>query len=632
MVSINIFSWASLEPRPEEYHFAQLDRIMDLLAEHGIMADLATATASPPTWMSRVYPQMLPVTSSGGRLSHGSRQHYCPNSPDYRRKAAMLVERLAERYHAHPALRMWHVNNELGCHVSTCYCDTCAEAFRAWLQERYQSLEELNASWGTAFWSQHYYAWEDILPPRATPTHHNPGQMLDYWRFMSDSLLSCYRQEAEILRRVTPEVSVTTNFMVAHKPVDGFAWAPHLDIISIDQYPHITDPAWEWALTHDVMRSLKGGRPHLVMEQSASQVNWRPQNPHKRPDVLYLQSMQSVARGADGVLYFQWRQSEAGGELFHGAMLSHEGSEHTRIFQQVARVGADLQRLSPAVVGSRIENEVALVMDWQNWWAVEYQPAPSDLVRYWEELKASYQALYNLNAGVDVVQPDADLSRYRLVVVPLLFLLRPGAAANLERFVARGGILLTTFFSGIVDERYHAALGGYPGQLRKLLGLRVEEFDPILAEMSNQVVIEEGVLKGIYPSSLWGEYLHLEGAQAVGTFASDYYTGQPALTVNSYGAGQAWYLATHASADLLVSLLRHLAEQAHVEPILAAPSGVEVTRRRRPDGSPIYFILNHTTELARLSLPTGTFRSLLDEREVSGEAEVAPRACVVLLA
>ncbi len=631
MVSINIFSWASLEPRPEEYHFAQLDRIMDVLAEHGIMADLATATASPPTWMSRAYPAMHPVTSTGVRLSHGSRQNYCPNSPDYRRKAAMLVEQLAERYRAHPALKMWHVNNEYGCHISACYCDVCAEAFRVWLQERYQSLEELNVAWGTNFWSQHYYAWEDILPPRATPTFHNPGQMLDYWRFVSDSLLVCYRQEAEILQRVTPEIPVTTNLMVPHKPVNAFSWAPYMDIISFDQYPPLTVQSWETALNHDLMRSLKGGQPHLIMEQSPSQVNWMAQNPHKRPGVLYLQSMQAVARGADGVLYFQWRQSEAGAEMFHGSVVSHEGSEHTRVFQQVARVGADLQRLSPAVAGSRVESSVALVMDWQNWWAVEYRPAPSDQLNYWEELKSSYQALYKMNVAVDVVQPDADLSRYRLVIAPLLFLLRPGVAANLERFVARGGVLLSTFFSGIVDQRNHATLSGYPGELRKLLGIHVEEFDPLLPQMGNQIIIENGALKGVYPATLWGEYLHLEGAQAVGTFASDYYAGRPALTVNSYGEGRAWYLATHGSDELLAHLLNQLCQEARVEPVLAAPAGVEVTRRRRSDGRPVYFVLNHTAETARVTLPAGQFRSLLDERELCGEAEIAAHASLVLL-
>jgi beta-galactosidase len=223
MVSVNIFSWAALEPQQHTYRFDQLDRIMDMLAEHRVAADLATATASPPTWMSRLYPNMLPVTRDGKRFSHGSRQHYCPNSLDYRREAAELVRRLAERYAQHPALTMWHVNNEIGCHVSHCYCDRCAEAFRGWLQTRYGSLDALNDAWGTDFWSQRYYAWEDILPPRLSPAQNNPGQCLDYQRFMSDALLGRYLNEANILREITPDIPLTTNLMVGFKPADYFA-------------------------------------------------------------------------------------------------------------------------------------------------------------------------------------------------------------------------------------------------------------------------------------------------------------------------------------------------------------------------------------------------------------------------
>lgn len=630
IVSINIFSWATLEPRPEEYHFAQLDRIMDLLAEHGVMADLATATASPPTWMSRLYPAMLPVTRSGVRLSHGSRQHYCPNSQDYRRKAAMLVEQLARRYRTHRALAMWHINNEYGCHVPACYCDECAEAFRTWLQERYQSLEDLNAAWGTAFWSQRYIAWEDILPPRAAPAQNNPGQVLDYWRCMSDALLACYLLEAEILRRLTPAVPLTTNFMVAHKATDYFAWAKHLDLISFDQYPTLSTPAWEMALTHDVMRSLKGGQPHLVMEQAPGQVNWMEQNPQKRPGELRLQSMQAVARGADGVLYFQWRQSAAGAEMFHSAVVPHEGSEHGRLFGEVARIGAELQRIAPEVTGSRIEAAVGLLMDWQNWWAVEYQPGPSNRVKYWPQIKTSYRPLYALNVPIDIVSPDADLGRYRLLVAPLLFLLRPGVAANLKAFVRRGGVLLTTFFSGLVDHRSHVAAGGYPGELRDLLGIHVEEFDPLLESMQNAVKIEQGPLLGVYPCTLWGEVLHLEGAQAIGTFASDYYADQPALTMHSYGQGSAWYLATQGSDELQDRLARLLCQQAGVDPGPGAASGVEVTFRQRSDGRRVCFLLNHSRESVDVALPQGEFRSLLTESTVVGVARLAAKEVEVL--
>ena len=631
MVSINIFSWAMLEPKPDQYSFEQLDRIMDMLAQNGIAADLATGTASPPTWMSRLYPSMLPVTRSGRRMSHGSRQHYCPNSPDFRRKSGALVQQLAERYAKHPALTMWHLNNEYGCHTAACYCDNCAEAFRVWLQERYQSLETLNDAWGTSFWSQRYYEWEDILPPRITPAQNNPTQSLDYWRFMSDSLLACYRVEEDILRAITPTIPLTTNLMVAFKPVDGFAWASHMDVVSFDMYPPISAPAWEVAFPHDLMRSLKGGKPHLIMEQSPSQVNWQPQNPHKRPGRMRLHSLQAVAHGADGVLFFQWRQSQAGAEQFHGAMVPHEGTEHTRIFQQVAQVGADLQKLSPDIVGSSIPAEVAIVMDWQNWWAVEYLPGPSNRLHYWEQLLTYYRAFHKLNIAVDVVSPDSDLSKYKLVVAPLLYMLRPGVAKNFEQFVERGGTFLTAFFSGIVDENNHVGLGGYPAELRKLLGIYVEEFDPLTPEMTNAVVIQEGALQGTYPATLWGELIHTEGAEALGIFASDYYANNPALTVNAFGQGHAYYLATQSTNELLDKLTRHLCQQAGVASPMEAPTGVEVTKRVRADGKSVYFLLNHTEQVQQVTLPNGNFVSLLDGKHVTGQVEVGAVDAVVLL-
>ncbi len=631
MTSINIFSWAMLEPKPDTYNFEQLDRIMDMLAQNGIAADLATGTASPPTWMSRLYPSMLPITRSGKRLYHGSRQHYCPNSPDFRRKSGALVQRLAERYAKHPALTMWHLNNEYGCHVSACYCDNCAEAFRVWLQERYQSLEAVNDAWGTSFWSQRYYDWEDILPPRVTPAQNNPTQSLDYWRFMNDSLLSCYRVEEDILRAITPSIPLTTNFMVAFKPVDGFAWAPHMDIVSFDMYPPISTPAWEVAFPHDLMRSLKGGKPHLIMEQGPSQVNWQPQNPHKRPGRMRLHSMQALAHGADGVLFFQWRQSQAGAEQFHSAMVTHEGNEHSRIFQQVAQVGSELEKLSTEVVGSHVPAQVAIVMDWQNWWAVEYLPGPSNRLHYWEQLLTYYRAFHKYNIAVDVVPPDGDLSKYKVVVAPLLYMLRPGVAKNFEEFVERGGTFLTSFFSGIVDESNHVCLGGYPAELRKLLGIHVEEFDPFTPEMTNQLTVQEGPLQGTYPATVWGEFIHLENAQALGVFTNDYYADGPALTVNSFGQGHAYYLATQSNAELLDKLTQHLCQQARVEPILEAPEGIEATKRVRADGKSIYFLLNHTQQAQQVPLPGGNFVSLLDGKNVTGQVEVGAVDAVVLL-
>ena len=631
MVSINIFSWALLQPERGRYEFGQLDRIMQMLAEHGIAVDLATATATPPTWMSILYPDMLPVTRDGKRLNHGSRQHFCPNSIDYHREVSELVTRLAKRYCNHPALKLWHINNEYGDHISSCYCDRCAEAFREWLLVRYQTLDRLNYVWGTSFWSQYYYDWIDILPPRISPASNNPTQLLDYCRFMSDSLLACYQTEADILREITPDVPITTNFIVSFKATDYFSWARHIDIISFDNYPAITTPAWEVALRHDLMRSLKGGQSHVVMEQTPGQLNWMPQNPQMRPGRIRLQSMQAIAHGSDGVLYFQWRQSKAGSEKFHSAIVPHEGSERGRIFQQVAHIGAELERISSDVVGTRITSRVAILMDWQNWWAVEYQPGPSDQLRYWDEIKSHYHALHRLNVAVDIVSPDDDLTRYRLVVAPLLYMLRPGVADNLERFVAQGGVLLTTFFSGIVDQNDHVVLGGYPGQLRRLLGLYVEEFDPWIEGMTNAVVIREGPLKGSYACSLWGEVVHPEGANVLGYFANDYYKGSPALSMNKFGEGKAYYLATHGNEELIANLARQLCREVDIQSLLGVEEVLEVTQRQGTDGSSVYFLLNHSDRTVEVFLPDRKFRSLVTNEEIAGSMKLAAYdACVLL--
>src|SRR5260370_7198048 len=379
------------------------------------------------------------------------------------------------------------------------------------------------------------------------------------------------------------------------------------------------------------MRSLKRGQPHMVMEQTHSQLHWMPHNSQMRPGRIRLQSLQAVARGADGVMYFQWRQSKAGAEKFHSAVVPHEGSEHGRIYQQAARSGAELQQLSPDVVGSRITAQVAILIDWQNWWAVEYLPGPSDRLRYWEQIKAYYHALHRLNVAVDVVMPDSDLSHYHLVVAPLLYMLRPGVASNLEQFVEHGGILLATFFSGIVDQNDHVVLGGYPAELRRLLGIHIEEFDPWIEGMSNAVVIEEEPLPGTYACMLWGEVVHLEGAQALCVFASDYHANGPALTVHEFGQGKAYYLATQGNDDLLAGLMRQFCQDAAVSSVLGVHERLEVTQRRRVDGRNVYFFLNHGVTTEEVALPAGVFSSLLNGEEVEGQIEVAAHDAVVLL-
>ncbi|MEO1060982.1 MAG: beta-galactosidase [Actinomycetota bacterium] len=622
LVSVAIFSWALLEPEPDRFEFGWLDRVLDLLDGGGIGVNLANATASPPPWLAARHPETLPVTATGIRLSPGARQAYCPSSPIFRERAAILTERIAERYGEHPALRVWHVSNEYGCHVSRCYCDVSAAAFRRWLEERYGTLDGLNRAWGTNFWSQRYHRWEEVLPPRAAPSFPNPTQQLDFRRFSTDELIALFCAERDILRRVTPTVPVTTNFVIGSgfEPVDYWAFASHVDVVAIDHYTHSVDPEAhiELAYCADVSRGLAGGDPWVVMEHSTSAVNWQERNVPKRAGELQRHSLQHVARGADGAMFFQWRQSVAGAEKYHSAMVPHAGTD-TKVWRDVVSLGAALGRLDE-VVGTTVEASVALVYDWDSWWTNELDSRPSQAVRYPDQARALHRALWQAGITVDVVRAGASLDGYRLVLVPTLTMVDNGAIAELERFVAAGGVALVTYFSGIVDQHDHVRPGGYPGAFRDLLGIVTEELHP-LAD-GDIVELTDGTR-----ATTWVEHTHLRGAEAVVTYRTGPYVGSPAVTRHTVGDGVAWYLGTRLEPDGLAGLLDIVVGEAGVRPVLPGlPDGVEAVRRRGPSGT-FVFVVNHGDAAVEIAV---TGRDLLGGRtgpalliEAGGVAVVA---------
>lgn len=627
VATVGVFSWVSLQPDEHTFTFGWLDRVMDMLAENGIYACLGTGTAAQPAWLSKAYPDVLPVDESGLRKEHGQRQRYCPTSPDFRRLSQNLAQRLAERYRDHPALLLWHVSNEYG---PSCRCDRCAGRFRAWLQDRYDSLDDLNGRWATAFWSHTYTDWEQIIPPGPRSEQSIQGLLLDYNRFMSDMNLECYKGEVEVLRRVTPQVPVTTNLMQWYKPLDYFSWAPHLDVIAWDSYPDRSDHPSSVALRHDLMRGLKEGQSWMLMEQTPSQVQWSSHNPLKRPGVMRLLSHQAVARGSDAVMYFQWRQSAGSAEKYHGAVVSHAGHEHTRVFREVAALGAELHALGNGILGTRLRARVALVFSWPNWWNVENKNGLSDSLKYVEEVERYYRPLWDANVAVDVVPPDRDLSGYDLVIAPLLNMVTEAQGAAIERYVENGGVFLTTFFSGVVDENDRVWLGGYPGPLRKALGIWVEEFDALTPDMTNRArVSPDGWLPvGSYECDLWCEVVHLEGAAALATYEADFYAGQPAITEHHSGKGRAIYVATRPEQTLINSLVGRLLSDLGVKSPLEAPTGVEVTRREG-DGRSYTFVLNHNSVPVEVLLPAPVYD--LISGESCGDTLTMPPLGVAIL-
>ena len=626
LVSLGIFSWAKLEPRPGEYDFEWLDRVVDLLYEGGVMVDLATATASPPPWLAKLHPESLPVTKEGVTLYPGARQHYCPSSAAYRERAAELVRRIAGRYRDHPALAMWHVNNEYGCHVPECYCDASAAHFREWLKERYGELGKLNEAWGTAFWSQRYSEWDEILPPRAAPTFANPTQQLDFRRFSSDALLECFELEKEILREATPDVPITTNFMGFFKPVDYWKWAEREDVVSHDLYPDPADPEAHVraAMTYDLMRSLGGGRPWVLMEQATVKVNWRERNVPKKPGQMRLWSHGAVAHGADGIMFFQWRASKAGAEKFHSAMVPHVKPEDSRSWREVKQLGAELEKLD-RLLGARGAAQVAILLDWESWWALELDSRPSTAVRMLDGVYSFYKPLFEANVPVDFAHPEADLSQYRVVIAPNLYLVSDRAALNIKDFVAGGGTLVMSFFSGIVDENEHIRLGGYPAPFRELLGLFVEDFVPFAAGEANRIVASDGTS---YSCDLWADLVHLEGAEPIASYERGFYAGTPALTRHASGGGTVYYLGTRPEERYTKEMLAATCREAGVEAPLEAPPGVEVVRRKT-GGAFFLFVLNHGDETAEVQLPKPA-RDLLTGAEHGGEFTLEPLGVAVL--
>ena len=617
LASVGIFAWSRLQPREDRFEFGWLDRLLDLLHEGGVSVDLATATASPPPWLSHRHPEMLPALADGSRLWPGGRQHYCPSSPVYRAAARRLVTALAERYATHPALAMWHVGNEYGCHVPACWCDESARHFREWLRLRHSTLEDLNRAWGTDFWSQRYSDWEEILPPRQAPTLPNPSQRLDFYRFSSDALLECYELERAILAEHSPGVPITTNFMGFFKPLDYWKWAEREDVVSHDSYPDPADPdaPARAAMAGDLMRSLGRGQPWVLMEQTPNRVNWREVNVAKAPGQMRLWSYQAVARGADGVMFFQWRQSRAGAEKFHSAMVPHGPVQSSPTWREVVRLGGDLRGLDQ-VCGSRVQADVAVLFDWESWWALELPSKPSGGLRLMEQLESYYHPLFEANVTADFARPSDDLSGYRLVLVPNLYLVSDGAARNLAGYVGAGGTLVMSFFSGIVDEAEHVRLGGYPAPFRELLGLLVEDFLPLGAGDPLDVLFVEGTVDR---AELWSELVRLRGAEALATFRGGTLDGQPAVTRNAFGGGSAFYLATRLSRPVMAQLLRRVCTECGVRPAAEVPAGVEAVRR----GS-LLFLMNHGQQTVEVQTVAGS-RDLLSESNqvVLGPREVA---------
>ena len=630
-VTLGIFSWSELEPAEGVYQFEWMDEIMDRLHANGQRVILATPSGAKPNWMAEAYPEIRRVGEDGRRRLQGLRHNHCLTSPIYRAKVHELNTHLAQRYGQHPALLAWHISNEYG---GYCYCELCKAAFREWLREKYLTLDALNNAWWSRFWSHTYTAWKQI--DRLDGIH---AARLDWKRFMTHQVATFIRNEAAPLRQYSPTIPVTTNFMGGYAHYDYNALAKEIDFISWDSYPvwhgqgGEKSPHWHLGLWttfyHDQFRAMKRDEPMLLIETTPSQVNWADVSPLKRPGVHRTNSLLAVSRGSQGICYFQFRSSRGSSEKYHGTVVSHDGRDDTRVFREVAALGELFETLTP-VLKSLPRPQVAVICDHQNRWDLEEMQSPvQGAVNYIGTCVDHYTPFWQRAIGMDVPDQTADFSRYKIVIAPELHLLLPGTAERLTSFVANGGILVTTYLTGYVNETDLCFLGGFPGPLRELLGIRIEEMDALPAFLTVPVSATPGNplgLTGTWPARDICELIHAESAEVIATYDGEFYAGRPAITCKKTGRGAAYHLCARLGGDFLNAFTAAILKQAGIAPLLDVPLPIGVTAQTRtsPDGTEWMFLMNFNETAATVDLGAASWQNYEAAGEVQDKAELAP--------
>ncbi|PST48804.1 beta-galactosidase [Bifidobacterium callitrichos] len=608
LVSVAIFSWAKLEPEEGVYDFDWLDRVIDKLGKAGIAVDLASGTASPPMWMTQAHPEILWVDYRGDVCQPGARQHWRATSPVFLDYALRLCRKMAEHYKDNPYVVAWHVSNEYGCHNRFDYSEDAERAFQKWCEKRYGTIEAVNEAWGTAFWAQHMNNFSEIIPPRfiGDGNFMNPGKLLDWKRFSSDALLDFYRAERDALLEIAPKPQ-TTNFMISAggTGLDYDKWGYDVDFVSNDHYftpgeAHLDELAYAASLTDGVARK----NPWFLMEHSTSSVNWRPINYRNEPGELVRDSLAHLAMGADAICYFQWRQSKAGAEKWHSAMVPHAGAD-SQVFRDVCELGADLGKLADeGLLGTKLlKSKVAVVFDYESQWATEHTATPSQNVRHWTEPLDWFRSLADTGVTADVVPVRGDWDSYEVAVLPALYILSEDTSRRVREYVANGGKLIVTYYTGLSDERDHVWLGGYPGSIRDVVGVRVEEHAPMGTDfpgamdhldLSNGAVAHD--IADVITSVA-------ETGRVLETFKADKWTGfdgAPAITVNEYGDGKAVYVGAKLGREGLATSLPEILAELGV----AVPAGddrgevLRVERADETDENHFVFLFNRTHDVA----------------------------------
>ena len=642
ILTLPVFSWTRLEPEEGRYEFEWLDELLDLFEENGLHYFLATPTAAVPAWMVRKYPETALVDISGRRKTFGSRTLFCLNSEKYRERAAEMAERLVDRYGQRKGLAGWHVANEYGHY---CYCGECRGKFAQWLKERYGTLSELNRRLNTAFWNRTYTGFDEITVPSELNDDNvcNPALKLCYQRFMTDSTIGCFLNEARILKKGTPELSVFTNMSSNLKSLDQNRLLEHMDVAGWDNYPDPYAPMSFSAMEHDIMRGLRDGQSYYVMEQSPNQQNWQPYNKVKRPGQIRELAYQGLAHGADSSMYFQMRQSVSGVEKFHGALIAHNGRTDTKVFKEMKQLGAELKRLSGVFVKGETKARAGILMDWENWWALENNSGPSRDIDYLKELHHYYSAFYRQNLQVDFIKVTSELSGYRVILAPLLYMMTEELGERLETFVRDGGILISTYLTGYADPDDRCIYGAYPGPLRETFGIWVEETDALFEDEKNRICMTgrlsgenggaaggtEAIWRKEYSCDFLCDRIHADKAEILAVYGDDFYKGEPCVTMNRLGKGRAIYLASRPEAAFLDALVLSLMADTGMRPLFPSEGEVEITSRAK-NGKESIFIICHDPHGGSVDLGGQSYTDILTGRILQGKTELSHREVLIL--
>lgn len=624
--SVAIFAWKALEPEEGVYTFEWLDETLDRLHNNGISVILATPSGARPAWMDEKYPEVLRVSPGRVRNLHGERHNHCYTSPYYREKVFQMNTMLAERYHNHPAVTMWHLSNEYG---GECHCELCQQAFREWLKAKYDNdIEKLNHEWWTYFWSHKFSSFDEIESPAPHGEQFIHGLNLDWKRFVTYQTTEFIKNEAAALKKVDPNIPVVTNLMGTYPGLDPWKMTNALDVISWDNYPDWHSPrsagrqASDIAFVHDINRSLKAGRPFMMMESTPSQVNWKDINKLKRPGMHILSSIQAIAHGCDTVQYFQWRKGRGASEKFHGAVVDHCGHEHTRVFREVAELGDMLKKLD-GVVGTTVKPEAAVIYDWENKWAIDDFQGWGKERNYEQTCKDHYYPFWKRGIAVDVINMDCDFSQYKIISAPMLMMLRKTVADRLKKFVGEGGTLILTYGTGEVNENDLCFLGGFPGDgLGEVCGVWAEEMDALYPNETNCLTYQKNSLglTGSHSVHTFCELIHpQEGCEVLASYDNDFYAGMAAVTRNDYGKGHCFYIAARTDEEMLDQLYQAAIELAGAASVTGRPLPQDVTvQHRYGDGEHYLFVMNFSENQNTVLLEEGkTYQNVITSAVVS---------------